>query len=69
MGEKKAPGPPMTSDQRTVDQSVKPIKRRPPDVKDHIGRQLRALYDEVVNQPVPERFMELLNRLDESRDE
>jgi len=25
---------------------------------------LRALYDEVVNQGVPDRFSELLNRLD-----
>ncbi len=26
----------------------------------HIGRQLRAIYDSVVNQPVPDRFLELL---------
>jgi hypothetical protein len=31
---------------------------------------LRAHYDEVANQPVPDRFMDLLNRLDEkSQDE
>jgi hypothetical protein len=40
------------------------------DLKDYIGRQLRALYDDVVNQPVPDRFKELLDRLDEkTRDE
>ena len=44
-------------------------KKRGTNVKDHIGRQLRALYDEVASQPVPDRFMELLNRLDVKRGE
>ncbi|MHB2168896.1 NepR family anti-sigma factor [Alsobacter sp. R-9] len=35
------------------------------DLQSHIGRQLRAMYDTVVNQPVPDRFLELLNKLDE----
>ncbi|ESR25347.1 hypothetical protein N177_1864 [Lutibaculum baratangense AMV1] len=30
-----------------------------------LGRELRALYDGVVSQPVPDRFVELLNALDE----
>ena len=47
--------------------------RRPParlgrDVQAKIGQQLRAIYDDVVHQGVPDRFAELLNRLDE-RDE
>ncbi|MCP8937252.1 hypothetical protein NK718_01885 [Alsobacter sp. SYSU M60028] len=29
-----------------------------------IGQQLRAVYDSVLNQPVPDRFLELLNELD-----
>jgi len=44
-------------------------RKRHAEVKDHIGRQLRALYDEVASQPVPDRFMELLNRLDVKRGE
>jgi hypothetical protein len=32
------------------------------------GQQLRALYDEVVNQGVPDRFTDLLNRLDKPDD-
>jgi hypothetical protein len=40
-------------------------KKRGPNVKDHISRQLKALYSEVANQPVPDRFLELLDRLDE----
>lgn len=35
-----------------------------PNVQDHIGRQLRALYDDVLGQPVPDRFRELMERLD-----
>jgi hypothetical protein len=71
MADKKAPGPPpMNPNLPIVDQPSPPVKKRSPDIKDHIGRQLRALYDEVANQPVPDRFMDLLNRLDEkSRDE
>ncbi len=55
----------MTPNPIPADDSAVPPKKRNPNVKDHIGRQLRALYDEVANQPVPDRFMELLNRLDE----
>jgi hypothetical protein len=36
-----------------------------PQVQDHIGRQLRAMYDTVLNQPVPDRFRELMERLDQ----
>lgn len=38
------------------------------DVQDVIGRQLRAMYDDLVNQAVPDRFTELLQKLD-SRDD
>ncbi len=34
------------------------------DVQARLGQQLRAMYDEVVSQGVPDRFTELLNRLD-----
>ena len=36
-------------------------------VQDHIGRQLRAVYDDVLNQPVPDRLLELLERLDREK--
>jgi hypothetical protein len=35
------------------------------DVQHKIGEQLRAVYDDVVNQGVPDRFAELLKRLDD----
>ncbi len=36
-----------------------------PRVQSALGRELRAIYDDVVSQPVPDRFVELLNQLDE----
>jgi hypothetical protein len=38
------------------------------DIQAKIGQQLRALYDDVVNQGVPDRFADLLNRLDRPGD-
>jgi hypothetical protein len=34
------------------------------EIQAKIGQQLRAMYDDVVNQGVPDRFVHLLNRLD-----
>jgi hypothetical protein len=34
-----------------------------------IGQQLRAMYDEVVKEGVPDRFTEILNRLDKGDSE
>lgn len=34
------------------------------EVQARLGQQLRAMYDEVLNQGVPDRFAELLNRID-----
>jgi Anti-sigma factor NepR len=35
-----------------------------PVVYDLIGQRLRAFYDEVAKQPVPDRFVDLLNQLE-----
>lgn len=34
------------------------------DIQSKIGEQLRAMYDEVVGQGVPDRFSDLLRQLD-----
>jgi len=34
------------------------------DLQAHIGRQLRAVYDEVVGEAVPDRFLKLLEELE-----
>lgn len=33
-----------------------------------IGDQLRAMYDELMQQPVPDRFKDLLDQLDQKKD-
>jgi hypothetical protein len=35
-----------------------------PEIYDLIGQRLRNYYDEVAKQPVPDRFMDLLNQLE-----
>jgi hypothetical protein len=37
-----------------------------PRVQNEIGKHLRAIYDDVINEPVPNRFMELLEKLERS---
>jgi len=36
------------------------------DVQARLGQQLRSMYDDVVNQGVPDRFNDLINRIDDS---
>lgn len=33
-----------------------------------IGRELRRMYDDVAQEPVPEDFLELLRRIDDAED-
>jgi Anti-sigma factor NepR len=35
-------------------------------VQTEIGKRLRAIYDDVINEPVPNKFMELLEKLERS---
>jgi hypothetical protein len=35
-----------------------------PEIQSRIGHQLRAMYDDVVRQGVPERFADLIRKLD-----
>jgi Anti-sigma factor NepR len=34
------------------------------DIQNHLGRKLKASYDELVRQPVPDRFRQLLEELE-----
>ncbi|OIQ68994.1 hypothetical protein GALL_494070 [mine drainage metagenome] len=36
------------------------------EIQSRIGHQLRAMYDDVVRQGVPDRFVELIRKLDEA---
>lgn len=35
------------------------------DMQQFIGRQLRAVFDDVAKQPIPDRFLELMKQLDD----
>ena len=52
--------------QRLVELAPKSTVKLGPDIKAKIGQKLRAMYSEVVNQGVPDRFSEILRRLDQA---
>ena len=55
----------------SVDQIMKEVKKQGglnAEIQSRIGHQLRAMYDDVVGQGVPDRFVDLLDRLDERAD-
>jgi Anti-sigma factor NepR len=37
-----------------------------PDLQAHLGRQLRASYQQLVEEPVPDRFLKLLDSLEKT---
>jgi anti-sigma factor NepR-like protein len=47
---------------------MKPVARLGTDTKAKIGQQLRVMYDEIVEQGVPERFAKILRGLDDPSD-
>lgn len=65
MSERKPPGAqaPMEATARTKKTQAKPAKLGR-EVQARLGQQLRAMYDEVLNQGVPDRFAELIDRLE-----
>ena len=52
-----------TAASRSKKENPKPAKLGR-EVQARLGQQLRAMYDDVVNQGVPDRFADLLNRLE-----
>jgi len=36
----------------------------PPTVQAHLGLQLRAVYDDLAHQPIPDKFLQLLDALE-----
>jgi hypothetical protein len=52
---------PQTPAQTPPTPSAQPLEA---DVQAHLGRQLRAVYDEMASQPVPDRFIQLLDALE-----
>jgi Anti-sigma factor NepR len=48
-------------DNGTDDAAQSPIDK---DIRNHLGRKLKASYDELVRQPVPDKFRQLLEELE-----
>jgi hypothetical protein len=51
----------------SVEQVMKEVKKQGglnTEIQSRIGHQLRAMYDDVVRQGVPDRFAELIRKLD-----
>jgi len=51
-----------TAETRNRKSDAKPAKLSR-EVQARLGQQLRSMYDDVVNQGVPDRFTDLLNRI------
>jgi hypothetical protein len=47
---------------------MKPVAKLGTDIKAKIGQQLRLMYDEIVEQGVPDRFSKILRSLDDASD-
>ena len=67
MNEDDKPGRP--EHMQTEPNQRKPRGRLGRDVQSKIGQQLRAMYDGVVNDGVPDRFNEMLRKLDEQKND
>jgi hypothetical protein len=66
MTERKPPGPKNDMQPSTQRSSKKPAGKLSRDVQAKLGQHLRTMFDDVVNQGVPDRFADLINRLDNS---
>jgi hypothetical protein len=58
------PGRPGSGKRAPCGHGVKRAASKPGNVADQIGEHLRSIYDDVLNQPVPARFLELLQKLE-----
>lgn len=55
---------PLLREHRSVDEAGEGPRPVSADMQQFIGRQLRAVFDDVAKQPVPDRFLELMKQLD-----
>ena len=42
--------------------------RRAGGIEATIGKKMRAMYDDLLHQPIPDRFVELLKQIDQARE-
>ena len=55
-----SPGPSGRRSDQPLDPKTAPL----PPVQDVVGERLRAVYSHIMREPIPQRFTELLERLD-----
>ena len=55
-------------DGESVDGEPAPEPILPPHVATFLGEQLQAFYAHLMNEPVPDRFVRLLDQMDRKRD-
>lgn len=60
----KPPGRANTTDPKSTDPGKEPPQDAALAIQEHIGRELRAIFEDVVAQPVPERLRQLLDELE-----
>ena len=52
-----------------LDEKLSPNPKLDRVIQGRIGDQLRAMYDDLMQQPVPDRFADLLSKLEQSGEE
>lgn len=57
-------GPQMSILEQATDSNTPEGISLDPVIQAHIGRELRALFDEIADEPVPDRFLALLQSLE-----
>ena len=56
-----------TSDAKKPKSPKPPRDRKAAELGEHIGKELRAMFQDVVAEPVPEKFQKLLDELERKR--
>ncbi len=59
---------PLASARRYKRLKARPVPRERVPIERQIGQQLKSIYDDVLAQPVPDRFLELLRELEAGSD-
>jgi Anti-sigma factor NepR len=65
MNEQKSPDRPAAETPETAKKPGRPDKAG--QLNEHIGKELRAMFDDVVAEPVPDRFRQLLDALEQKQ--
>jgi hypothetical protein len=60
---------PGDDDEMTEGPTPRAVKTSPPNRRDGVGEKLREMYDQVVQEPVPADFLELLERAEKAAGE